>query len=746
MKSVNHFFTYLALVMVLSLSSCQQETAIYISPNGNDRGEGTRNDPLASLDGAKEKIREKKKNGETSRITVYLREGTYQRNQTFSLGADDGGNEDQPIVYKAYNNEKVIISGGEQVSADLIQKVTDSDILNRIVPEARSNIWTLNVKDAGITDYGQLIPRGFARPYRPMHLEFFVNNQAFQLARWPNNGKQPIGKIVDQGSMARKDSLPGKGGTFRYLTNRPDRWKQAENIWLAGLFKYGWADDRIRIEEINHHKQTFSMDHATMYGFNTTEKFHYLGWFAFNLLEEIDTIGEYYLDRQSGDLYFYYPENFSGDEKIQVSMLETPMVSIKGSSNITFDGLTFENARGMAVYMERTENILFKNCTFRNLGLLAASLGKGIRPFDQIRHDKVGVPVSDTVGSLYQHIYADPVFNRMAGKNNGFLSCEIYQTGAGGIILGGGDRLTLEPAGNFVENCRIYDFNRVYRSYRGAVKIDGVGNRVSHCDIYNATHVGILVHGNDHIMEYNEFHHICMDVDDMGVIYLGRDPSEYGNVVKHNFFHHIGQPDVSVMAVYVDDGACGTQVYGNIFYKAGTKSVMIGGGQNNDFSNNIFIDVPLAFHIDSRLLEWSKNKVARGGIFDYRLDLVKHDEPPYSNRYPKLAGYWDNLPALPLDNDINNNVFVDVEQIHNFEEMWYYPMQVLTGDEKEFYKKNKPDFDNLDALNFITEEDPGFVDPDKLNYSLMERSVVFDSLSHFEPIPFDKIGIDKNLK
>jgi hypothetical protein len=721
--------------------------AFYVSPDGNDSAQGTIDDPLATLDGVKEMIRKYRiHNSKKTPVTVYFREGTYQRSRTLNLDENDSGSENHPVVYKAYKNEEAIISGGKTISADFVQKVTDTKILNRIVPEARPNIRVLNLKESGINDYGQMVPRGFARPYRPMHLEFFINNQAFQLARWPNNGKQPIGKIVDQGTMAREDSLPGKGGAFRYLTNRPGRWKQAENVWLAGLFKYGWADDRIRVEEINHHEKTFSMDHATMYGFNTTEKFHYLGWFAFNLLEEIDTIGEYYLDRKTGDLYFYYPDNFSGDEKIQVSMLETPMVSIKGASNMTFDGLIFENTRGMGVYMERTENILFENCTFRNLGLLAASLGKGIRPFEQMRHDKIGVPAPDTVGSLYQHLYADPVFNRMAGKNNGFRSCEIYQTGAGGIILGGGDRLTLEPAGNFIENCKIYDFNRVYRSYRGAVKIDGVGNRLSHCLIYNGTHVGIMVHGNDHIMEYNEFHHICMDVDDMGVIYLGRDPSEYGNVVRHNFFHHIGQPDVSVMAVYADDGACGTQVYGNIFYKAGTKSVMIGGGQNNDFSNNIFIDVPLAFHIDSRLLEWSKNKVARGGIFDYRLDLVNHDEPPYSERYPELAKYWDNLPELPLDNDIVNNVFIDVEQIHNFKEMWYYPMQQLKGKKKEFYKKNKPDFEYIFEQNFITDEDPGFIDPEKLNFSLKPESSVFDSLPDFNPLPYSKIGIRQNMK
>ncbi|MFW5840642.1 MAG: hypothetical protein ACOCZE_08685 [Planctomycetota bacterium] len=35
---------------------------------------------------------------------------------------------------------------------------------------------------------------------------------------------------------------------------------------------------------------------------------------------------------------------------------------------------------------------------------------------------------------------------------------------------------------------------------------------------------------------------------------------------------------------------------------------------------------------------------------------VKHDQPPYSTRYPKLATDLDNRPQRPLGNEIRNNV------------------------------------------------------------------------------------------
>ena len=71
------------------------------------------------------------------------------------------------------------------------------------------------------------------------------------------------------------------------------------------------------------------------------------------------------------------------------------------------------------------------------------------------------------------------LFNRRAGTYNGVSNCYIYQVGSGGVNLGGGDRATLTPAHNYVENCRIHDFNRIEKSYRPGIWIDGVGNRIA---------------------------------------------------------------------------------------------------------------------------------------------------------------------------------------------------------------------------------------------------------------------------
>ena len=58
-------------------------------------------------------------------------------------------------------------------------------------------------------------------------------------------------------------------------------------------------------------------------------------------------------------------------------------------------------------------------------------------------------------------LYADTTWNRQAGTRHGVVGCDIYNTGAGGIILGGGDRKTLTPAGNYVLNCHIHHFARL---------------------------------------------------------------------------------------------------------------------------------------------------------------------------------------------------------------------------------------------------------------------------------------------
>ena len=108
-----------------------------------------------------------------------------------------------------------------------------------------------------------------------------------------------------------------------------------------------------------------------------------------------------------------------------------------------------------------------------------------------------------------------PSLDRQAGHNNGVVDCVIYNVGGGGINMGGGNRLTLEPGGNYVQNCSISHYNRIEKSSRPAIYICGVGNRISNCEIFDAPSTAIQFNGNDHLIEYCNIHNVCSEIDDL---------------------------------------------------------------------------------------------------------------------------------------------------------------------------------------------------------------------------------------
>lgn len=720
MRKANKMFNITSILLIAGVfficSVNAQSIKSFVAPNGSDKtGKGSLDKPFASLERARDEIRQLKKAGKAANsFQVNLRGGTYFRDHTFVLNEEDAGTEDYPVIYSAFKDENVTIHGGISIPVEKAKKITNKKILERIPVSARDKVQQVNLKSLGIRDYGNLRPRGFGRPYQPAPLELFCNNEAMKLSRWPNDSLVRIGKVLDTGSIPRNGDYSDRGGKFTYDITRPERWKDAKEIWISGFFRYGYADDAVRVANIDLIDKTITTGQATMYGFDGGREFQ--RWYAYNLLEEIDQPGEYFIDREQGILYFFPPEGKLNS--IDLSVLEAPMVTIENGSNIQFRNITFECSRGIGMYIERGKNNTVESCVFRNLGEVAVSIGKGILPFKDLKHAGTGTPASGVLGSILSHIYDNTTFNREAGTGHLITGCHIYNTGTGGISLGGGDRLTLEKGNNRVENCRIHDFNRLDRSYKVGINIDGVGNVIRNCEIYNCPGSAILLHGNDHLIELNIIHHAVIDGDDMGAIYYGRDPSERGNKVRNNFFHHIGNEHGMIMAVYHDDGACGMEVTGNVFYKAGSRTVMIGGGQDNVYRNNIFIDCPLAFHLDNRQQGWAKGNLEKGGIFEQRLNAVNFKQAPYSTAYPQLLNYFENSPALPQRNFIEYNVFVNIKMIHNGSPEWSYI-----------------------GKNYIACSDPGFVDAGKMNFELKPSSEVFKLLPDFKAIPFSKIGL-----
>lgn len=697
---------FLLAVLILA-SNVSFSQNIFVAPGGNDSGNGAKKTPFATVERALEEIANARSKEQMQRPTINLRAGVYSIHHTLKL--DDKFSN---INIQAYQKEKVIFFGGVSIPVNAIESISAS----KINSSTDEKVYEVDLEKVGITDYGKIRNVGFARPYGPSWGEIFINGKPMHLARWPNEGMIPMGKVLDKGSIPRDGDYSNHGGVIQYDSLRINKWAKEKDAWMAGYFMWGYADDMVRIKSIDTVTTTISTASATLYGFGSGESWR--RWYGVNILSELDTAGEYYIDRENGILYFIPPDKKI--ESLEFSILEDPFFLLENISNVSIKGINFECARGMGIAMDNTDNIMIQGCSFKNLGSLAITVGKGIEPFKDYRHEGTGVAKGGIVGSLQEHLYANTTFNREGGSNNKVIDCQFYQLGAGSIVLGGGNRLTLDAGNNVVENCVFHDLNRIEKSYRPAIFLTGVGNKIRHCEIYNTPGMAILMHGNNHLFEYNYIHDVCTEAEDQGAFYFGRDPSERGTIIRYNYFENI--PDhFNTCAVYEDDGACGLTVTGNIFYKAGKRNVLIGGGSDNNYNNNIFIGNKAGFHVDNRLQNWAKGLLAPDGLFRKRLEAVNYLQPPYIIQYPQLKNYFDSA-AIPRGNIVEKNVYVEVEKIIDGNKEWL----------------------NFKSNNWETDNDPGFADWKNRNFLLKKNSLIFKEIPSFKEIPFQKIGLHEN--
>jgi hypothetical protein len=301
------------------------------------------------------------------------------------------------------------------------------------------------------------------------------------------------------------------------------------------------------------------------------------------------------------------------------------------------------------------------------------------------------------------------------------VACDLYHLGAGGISLNGGDRRTLTPCGHYAENNHIHHYGRLFRTHRDAITLGGVGCRAAHNLIHDAPHHAMDFGGNDHLIEFNEIHHVCLETDDAGAIYTGRNWTVRGTVIRHNYFHDIGGgPAVGDQAIYLDDTACGTTCTGNVIENV-YRAFLIGGGRDNTVENNLVVGCPIPLHIDNRGLggEWLEGQEV---YLKLRNDLkeVPYQEEPWRSRYPTLANILEEEPGLPKGNAVRRNIFFrcggmsladEARQHGTFEDNWE------------------------------TRDDPGFVDAAHGDFSLLPEAPAYAKVPGFQPIPFDQIGL-----
>lgn len=652
---------------------------VYVAPSGNDAYPGTADKPFATLERARDEAR-KAKTAEGA--TVCVGPGIYRRIKTLTFGPHDSG-----VLYSGAPG--AILSGSREIPATAWRPATATTNALRLSNAVRDKIVILDLIQNGFQKPASLRPN-FGMPFNQP--ELFCNGKRMTLSRWPNEGWSTIEKIISSGTVpssgsafdASKPRTPGnEGGVFTYSDDRPAAWSVTEDVWLQGFWCFDWMDEVIQVASIDPEKKQISLKAPHTYGVrkgNPSPR----RWRALNLIEEIDEPGEYAVDAKRGLLYFYPP---CAIERAQTALAEhtLPLLHITSATNFTIRGFTFEEGRATMAVIEKGEDVVLQDCTFRNGNSIAVWL--------------------------------------TGGRSNQVTGCDIYNMGAGGIRMEGGDRKTLTPAGHLAENNHIWNFSMYRLTYASAFHLGGVGNRVAHNFMHDAPHQAIAIGGNDHLIEYNIISNVCNYADDAAACYKGRNPSCTGNIIRYNLWRDIGRPmGHGSAAIYFDDGDSGELVYGNIFYRAGDKgkgsfgAIFSHGGCMNLADNNIFIECTRALGSSP----WDQKRwtaYIAAPLWQTRLKQeIDITQPPYTTSYPFLKGFMDPWPDEIRYNYSSNNVFVACGEVV-----------------KNRWVTNQTDF--------VTATDPGFVNMEKGDFRLKRDSAVFIANPGFKPIPVEKIGL-----
>ncbi|NBC81794.1 MAG: hypothetical protein GVY19_00280 [Bacteroidetes bacterium] len=667
--------TILVFLWVLFvLSGCENnEINLFISTNGTDTNPGTIDQPYRTLSKAAEQIQKVRNNNQQKIINVYLRQGIYKLDSSFTLNSLHNKSNDAPVKISQYQEENVRIIGGHIIENHLFEKANARELppgMNR--SGNLTGIYKCDLNQLNIDDLGEIQQFGFSTSIKPSQAQLYYNHKPLTIARYPNKSSMAIGEIIDKGPVPFNNDFTQEGGTFKYFGNRPNQWANENDIWIYGTFSGAYTDNNVQVKQIDTVQRNITTVHPEMFGYKATDSTSEWSrgarsFYAYNIPGELDMPGEYYIDKENNTLYVIPPDQ-DFDKEIAISMITDPLVTIEDASNITFSGIDFEYGRGMGICIVNGENNKIRDCKISNFGTLGIMFGKGVVSPEYPIHEMTGTLQTGIVGNIKAHVYENNDFYNYAGKNNTIENCVLRELGSGGIILSGGDRKSLTSGNNRVINCEIYNFTHRNKTYSPGIGLYGVGNQIKNCHIHNGPQQAIAVQGNEHLITLNIIENMTRNTHDNGSIYIGRNPTERGIVISHNLFYNIGKPGRKACSVHLDDCASGIRVFGNIFFR-GSRSdfgdILLNGGNDNHLNNNIFINGSHALWIENPYLvvkhEYDERMEEDGLWFKRLYKEIDFNTPAWKSKYPELSSYSPPLDTLPFlkNNTFNNNLLIN---------------------------------------------------------------------------------------
>jgi len=610
----------------------EETNVLYVSTNGNDKWSGmsempnaTKTDgPLATLEGARRRVRYIKSNGLTGDMIVFIRRGEYALDETVVFDENDSGTEDFSITYKAYPGENPIFTGGKKLNGWKKCKDEPSDVTT----EAKGKLWYCEVPDVfgdeiritSLYDGKVMLTRSRSPQFKASE------DQILDPYNAQPKDVRGLDWDADPVTFSRE---------FKFRGTDLKDWDTPSDIEIYLSPKHRWLINMLPLERIDYENKTawFSVDPT--YGIRPGN-----AYYVENAIEYLDEPGEWVYDSREGKIYIWPEINLSRAD-IRAPYLQE-FIRVEGvedgttAKHIHFDGLTFrhglrdtwepgdkglqhdwdmyDNANAVMRF-RHAEDCSIKNSVFEassgvgvrldlycqqievsssvfahlgGTGILLSGYGAGLK--DVNKYNRVTNNYIHHVGTIYRH--SPGIFIAQSGHN--LISHNtIHDLAYNGMIISG---------------CRPHELvmakplaNR--REWVSSIRVDEIGPFIKHITpemmddwlTYDVTPIEPLLHSRENRIEFNEIYRVMLELHDGNGIYFSAMGKN--NRAQYNYLHDIYNSNGYIR---LDDVSGYTIITHNVGVRGSRMMQHKGPGE---IRNNFAIDTDLLiarrwFHIE----------------------------------------------------------------------------------------------------------------------------------------------------